>query len=336
MPVSDVKLREILLEYEDRRAKAVQKKNQCVREVYSRIPEIYDIDCEMESFGLNAMRAYLVNGHDPVEAIRSLRSRTEALSERKKELLSAAGYPEDYMDIHYSCPLCQDTGYVQYQKCRCLQQRLIDEAYNQSGMRRILLRENMQTFDPALFSDRPFGTEAVTPRQNILQILHSIKRSVSEFSLRPQNFLFSGTTGTGKTFMCNCFAKELLDLGYTVLYATAYDLCQCLERERFRDRARDTRTTISTDLIYSCDLLIIDDLGTEFSNSLSAAELFHCVNQRILDQRSTLISTNLTQKELKNAYGDRFASRITGSFAFCRFYGPDLRLEKRRRNGGLL
>ena len=335
MPISDTKLQEILQQYDIRRTQAEQRKDQCVQEVYQRLPQVRAIDTEMESFGLNAMRSYLIHGHDPVQAIAALRSRTEELQQQKKALLSSVGYPADYMEIHYTCPICKDTGYVNYQKCHCLQQQLIDEAYDQSGLRRILARENRQSFDPPLFSSQPFGAEALSPRKNVMQILQTVTRAIDEFDTNPgQNFLFSGTTGTGKTFMANCVAKELLDRGYTVLYLTAYDLCARLERERFRDRARDVRSDVPVDLIYSCDLLIIDDLGTEFTNNSSVTELFHCINQRIMNQQSTLISTNLSLKELANTYGDRLSSRIAGNFTFCRFYGPDLRLEKRRRKGG--
>lgn len=337
MPINDSDLKKILLGYEERRMQAAQLRDQHIREIYSKIPEIRRIDSEIESFGLNAMQSYLRNGRNPALAMSQLKSRTEELTLRKKELLAASGYPEDYMELHYTCPLCKDTGYVDYQRCRCLQQRLIDLAYDQSGLRRILARENRQVFDPSLFSDQPFGNEPLSPRENILRIFQEMMRSAGTFETSPgQNFLFCGSTGTGKTFLCNCVAKELLDRGHTVLYVTAYDLCERLEKERFRDRAREARLDLPVEFIYSCDLLIIDDLGTEFASSLSITELFHCINQRILDQRATLISTNLNLRELKSTYGDRLASRISGCYTVCRFYGPDLRIEKRRRKGGFI
>lgn len=337
MPINESDLKQILLGYEERRLKAAQLRDQHRREVYSRIPQIRRIDEETESFGLNAMKAYLQSGKNPQRAVSSLKQRTEELNRRKKELLASCGYPADYMELQYECPLCKDTGYTESGRCRCLQQKLIDLAYDQSGLRRVLARENRQVFDPSLFSDQPFGSEAQTPRQNITQIFQEMMRAAANFdSFAGQNFLFCGSTGTGKTFLCNCIAKELLDRGHTVLYVTAYDLCERLEKDRFRDRSRESRLEFSLDFIYSCDLLIIDDLGTEFANSLSVTELFHCINQRILDQKSTLISTNLNLRELKATYGDRLASRISGCYTLCRFYGPDLRIEKRRRKGGCL
>ena len=335
MPIPESKLREILQEYEIRLQREKDAKDGRVNEVYAKLPQVKAIDSEIESFSLNAMRAYLQNGHDPALALSQLRSRMDELFQQKKALLRSAGFPEDYMEMHYTCPICNDTGYVDHQRCRCLQQKLIDAAYDQSGLRRILARENRSTFDLSLFSAQPFGAELVSPRQNITKILRGLTTAIQNFAPQNgQNFLFTGTTGTGQTFMANCIAKEILDRGYTVLYVTAYDLCARLESERFRDRARTPQASFSLDFIYSCDFLIIDDLGTEFSNSLSVTELFHCINQRILDQRSTLISTNLTFKELAAAYGDRFSSRLAGNFTLYRFYGPDLRLEARRRKQG--
>lgn len=337
MPVSKEILQQILKEYEDRRAAEKLARENRQKEVYERLPEVKTIDDEIESFSLSAMGAYLKCGKDPHKALSRLRQRMDELKERREALLLGAGYPTDYMETRYACPLCKDTGYVQYEKCRCLKQELINRAYHQSGLERILERENMACFDLSLFEDRPVPSETLTPRQNMQQILKRVQGFLGSFSENPgQNLLFSGPTGTGKTFLCNCVAKELLDQGYTVLYVTAYDLCALLEKERFQDRVRSPRLSFTSETVESCDLLILDDLGTEFRNTLSVTELFHCVNQRLLARRSTLISTNLTFADLGAAYGDRFSSRIFGSYTFCRFIGPDLRRKKRLREEGAL
>ena len=337
MSLSNDILRQILKEYDDRRRMEERAREDRQNEVYARLPEIKRIDDEIESFSINAMGAYLKNGKNPRLVLTQLRQRMDFLKGRKEQLLTEAGYSSDYMEMHYACPLCQDTGYTQYEQCRCLKQRLIDYAYHQSGLHQILERENLAHFDLSLFDDQPIPAETMTPRQNMQQLLKRVQNFLHSFSSHPgQNLLFSGPTGTGKTFLCNCIAKELLDQGYTVLYVTAYDLCALLEKERFQDRARSVQLAFTSETVENCDLLILDDLGTEFSNHLSTTELFHCINQRMLAQRSTLISTNFTLGDISAAYGERLSSRIIGSYTLFRFLGSDLRQKKRYREGGTL
>ena len=328
MPLSDATLQTILHDYETRRAAAENARDRRIAEIYRQVPEIRAIDDEIESFGLNAMKGYLQNGRDAARAITSLRERMEALNRRKTELLQQNGYSRQSLEAQYTCPLCRDTGYVQYEKCSCLKQRMIEAAYGQSGLQRILQKQNRSTFDPSLFSDEPFEKRLLTPRQNILHNLDIVTEAIRSFDEKAPNLLFTGTPGTGKTFMSSLMAKDLMDLGYTVLYVSIYDLCRMFERERFGDRARTTDARFPLEQVETCDLLIIDDLGTEFSNALSTAEIFHCINNRLLERRSTLISTNLTLRDLAAKYDDRLISRILGAYTVLAFYGPDLRLTR--------
>ncbi len=328
MPLSENDLQTILQDYDRRRRSAEASRDDLVASIYRSVPEIRAIDDEIESFGMNAMKNYLQNGHDSRKALADLRSRFEALHARKRELLRQNGYAPDAMEVHYTCPLCSDTGFVGGKRCRCLEQRLIDAAYAQSGIRDQLARCNRSTFDPALFSDAPVEGRSLSPRENILRNYEMINRALSSFDDAP-NFLFSGSPGTGKTFLSCLMAKEVLDRGYTVVYLSAYEFFRLLEKARFDSRFRDGAPVSDTDRLETCDLLIIDDLGSEFNTALTNADLFHVVNSRLLERRSTIISTNLTLRDLSQKYDDRLVSRLAGSYTLLPFYGPDLRYARK-------
>ena len=330
MSVSDVRISQLLREYDAARLAAESAARERKQLIYARIPRIYEIDQELDSFGLRAVQTYLRSGKQKETVLSSLKETNRRLLAEKNELLTAAGYPADYLEVHYHCPLCQDTGYVDGQKCRCLQQKLIEQAYDRSNIKALLQRENFTTFNLNRFSNEPLSGELLTPLENIKRVRDYVFSYIQEFPKAiPANLLFYGSTGTGKTFFCNCIAKELLDRGYTVLYMTAYELCRALEAHRFRDKSRPVSEDGSIqDLIQNIDLLIIDDLGTEFSTSLSVSDLFHCINQRILLQKATIISTNLTLSQISQVYSDRMFSRISGNYMLLKLFGPDLRLPK--------
>ena len=229
------------------------------------------------------------------------------------------------MDYRYQCSHCSDTGYIGHKKCACFRQRLIDSAYRQSNLGAVLTRENFSTFDIDLFSDEKYEGYPKTPRQNMMDILSRCESFAHNFDSDSENLLFYGGTGLGKTFMCNCIAKKLLDKGKAVLYLTAFKLFKILEEYRFRpEDARLDQDLL--DFIFSCDLLIIDDLGTELANSFTTAELFNIINSRILERKKTIISTNLQPEELIDTYSQRVFSRISAHYTALEFYGRDLRM----------
>lgn len=328
MSVSDTRITQLLREYEEVRSAAESAARDRKQLIYSRIPRIMEIDQELDSFGLRAVKTYLRSGKNKELVLTSLKEVNRKLLAEKAQLLVEAGYSSDYLDVHYRCPICQDTGYVEGQKCRCLQQKLIEQAYDKSNIKSLLQRENFSTFNLHRFSNDPVPGEPLTPLENIKLVRDRVFNYINDFpKSQPGNLLFYGTTGTGKTFFCNCIAKALLDRGYTVLYMTAYELCSAFEAYRFRDKGRPTSEDGSIqDLIQNIDLLIIDDLGTEFSTALSVSDLFYCLNQRILLQKSTIISTNLGLSQISKVYSDRTFSRISGNYQLLKLFGPDLRL----------
>ena len=191
-----------------------------------------------------------------------------------------------------------------------------------------LLKDNFKNFDIDVFKDEPFEGETMTPRENMMDIVGIAEGFIANFyDSNEDNLLFYGTTGLGKTFLCSCIAKALLDKDKIVVYQTAFTILEILERKRFGNHKRDNNNAYEYDLLFDADLLIIDDLGTEVTNTFTNAEIFNIVNTRIIKGKKTIISTNLTPKEISSIYTDRVFSRILQKFIPLKFYGHDLRWE---------
>lgn len=318
---------EILKEYEALQAKAEKERQERVREIHCTIPRIREIDGTITKLGLECASRSL--GLNPLEQKKYLDALTEKIAALKKErlaLLKKHGYPADFMEVKYQCSDCSDTGYIGHKKCACFKQKLIDRAYSQSNLGSILSRENFNTFDIDLFSDEKYEGYAKTPKQNMLDILSRCESFVHNFDNDSEkSLLFYGSTGLGKTFLCNCIAKKLLDKGKLVLYLTAFKLFKILEEYRFRPKDTPLDQDM-LDFILTCDLLIIDDLGTELTNSFTTSELFNIINSRLLERKKTIISTNLQPEELIDTYGQRVFSRISSHYTALEYYGRDLRM----------
>lgn len=275
-------------------------------------------------------KAIIENPENYKERINEVKEKLENLKMEKAYLLTENNIPLDYLDVKYECSKCKDTGYLPNgDKCGCLKQALINRAYKMSNINYMLEKENFHTFNINIFPDEKFEEENMTPRENMMNILSICEGFVSNFDENnEENLLFYGTTGLGKTFMCNCIAKALLDKGKIVIYQTAFKILEIIEKRKFgknSERFEDEEY----DLLFEADLLIVDDLGTEMPNSFTNAEIFNIVNTRIIDGKKTIISTNLSPKEISDSYSDRVFSRVLEKFIPLRFYGPDLRWESR-------
>ncbi len=321
-------IRKILLDYEKRRDTAQKELEYRQNEVYTMIPRLKEIDDEIAKVGFKLSRAILKNPDNYEADIAKIKVHTERLKQEKAILLTENNIPLSFLDIHYTCNICQDTGFIQGgQKCSCFKQKLIDKAYAMSNISHLLNQENFQSFNLNIFSDEKFEDEGLTPRQNILNILSIAEGFVNNFDqTHSENILFYGSTGLGKTFLCNCIAKALLDKGKIVVYQTAFKILEILEEHKF-SRNKTSELRLSYELLFDCDLLVIDDLGTELTNSFTNIEIFNIINTRIIQDKKTIVSTNLSPAEIIEIYGDRVSSRIFGKFNLLRFYGPDLRWE---------
>lgn len=320
-------VKEILKEYEGLRTRGENERKARVEEVYEKVPSIKKIDNTISKLGVECTY-YCINlaPREQTEYLEAFGEKIKKLKEKKAALLKENGYPLDYMDIKYQCQRCKDTGYIERDRCSCFKQRLIERAYSLSNLSNVLSRENFSTFDLNLFPDEKFHNHSKTPRQNMLDILSRCEGFVYNFEKdNGENLLFYGETGLGKTFLCNCIAKKLLDKGKPVLYLTAFKLFKILEEHQFGPKGVTSERNM-LDFILTGDLLIIDDLGTELTNSFTICELFNIVNTRLLERNKTIISTNLQPSQLMEVYTQRLFSRLSAHYTALEFYGHDLRM----------
>ncbi len=325
MALSNSQYQAIMRGYQARQLKNKHEQDDRVREVYGRLPAIKEIEQAIGARAVHRARE-LLNGDQ--EALGRLREEIEDLREQKALLLATAGYPTDYMEMRYHCPDCQDTGYIKEgEKCHCFRKAQIGLLYAQSHLDRVLQRENFGTFSYEYFDDQKIEPAiGTTVARYMEQVNRWCREFVEQFDEKGGNLLFTGTTGRGKTFLTNCIAKELIDTYHSVIYFSAHDLFEVFSRHRF-DYQAEEELKDTYQFILDCDLLIIDDLGTELNNSFTSSQLFFCINQRLQSGRSTIISTNLSLDRLRDEYTDRVASRVMSSYTVIPLYGEDIRLK---------
>jgi DNA replication protein DnaC len=296
-----------------------------VKEVYANHPAFEEIDRSIAALSIEQGKK-LLNGQ--IEVLDNLKEQIETLSKRRSVLLESLGYESDYLDPIYTCLDCQDTGYIGNQKCPCFQRAAIKMLYTSSNLNEILQAENFSNYTYRYYSedfkDVSTGLTAFSAaKRAYTQARHFIESFDSEF----HNILLYGDTGVGKTFLSNCIAKELMDTSHSVIYFSAFQLFDALAKSTFETNAEYDDMV---QYIFDCDLLIIDDLGTELTNSFVSSQLFLCVNERILRRRSTIISTNLSIDRLVDTYSERTFSRISSNYTMLKLIGEDIRLKKKR------
>lgn len=295
------------------------------KEISEKIPFISDMEGQIGKLSIELSLIMLKNIPDKDAKIKCLKNKITELRMRKIELLVGNGYTMDYLELHYRCSKCKDTGFIGTEKCSCFKQKLVSLYYKNSDLSLLLKNNNFSNFDFRYFSASRISNEPDSPRKNIEKILSKSWNFINSFSENSENLLFYGTSGTGKTFLSHCIAKELLDKGYFVVYRTADDLIQNLKHIKFNE---DNQLE---DLLLNCDLLIIDDLGSEQISVFSKTELFNLINRKLLSGKKMIVSTNYSLEEILKNYSERISSRLLGNFNLCKFYGEDIRIQKNIR-----
>jgi len=328
--VNENKVKRILKKYEERRDENELLLEKRKKQVYNRFPQIKGIDDEISLIGLKLAKSVLTNPNDRESIVHKSREEIETLRARKCKVLADNNIPDNYLEMKYHCNMCKDKAFLPNgEKCNCFKQEIINEAYKMSNIENVLNKENFSNFNLEIFSTEKSKERGVSPRENIFEILTYCEDYVHNFNpIQSNNILFYGSTGLGKTYMCNCIAKDLLDKGYLVIYQTSFRILEILEDYKFR---RDSEGKISEENyknLFDCDLLIIDDLGTELTNTFTSSELFNIVNTRLTAGKSIIISTNLTPSQIGETYTQRTLSRILDQFKIYDFFGSDLRWER--------
>jgi len=291
--------------------------------VYDTIPGFRELAESVGSLSIASVRS-LLSGDSGARS--SLHEKLAEISARQKKLLAEYGFPPDYLEPVYGCPDCQDTGYILTaqglkEKCHCFRQQEISILYAQSNIQDMIAKENFSTLSYQYYQNDDL--------RHFNAAVQLCKKFIQNFAQDYHNLFFYGTVGTGKSFLSGCIAKELLEAGRSVIYFSSSGLFELLALYSFDAKAKESLHDLYEDL-YGCDLLIIDDLGTEMTNSFVTSQLFSCLNERHLRRKATLISTNISLEELRDRYSDRIFSRITSSFTLCKLTGPDIRILKKR------
>ena len=318
MALTNAQYDTIMQGYNRRRLTARKIQEERTTEIYNKLPEYKDLDELTATLAIEQDKKRLMGDTGSMEELADI---LEDLNRQKKLLLTAAGYSVNYLDPQYTCSYCKDTGFIDGEKCHCFKQEMLDMLYEQSNIREVLANESFDdiSFDFQQGDDLTRLQNAVTHAQNF----------VKNFDLDYQNILFYGTVGTGKSFLSNCIASELIKKGHSVIYFSSGDLFAKISEYAFRKNGRNSDTNPYED-IYNCDLLVLDDLGTELTNSFVISQLFTCLNERHLRRKSTIISTNLAMEDLRDRYDDRIFSRLISNYNVCKLSGQDVRIYKKR------
>lgn len=317
MSLSNSQYESIIRTYEEKQNRSRHLLDSRRTYVYAHVEGYRELEDSVSSISVEQGKK-LLNGD--TAALSELKGQLKALSAAKRELLLSAGLSANYLEPSYDCPDCMDTGFIEGKKCHCFREKEISLLYEQSNIRRMLEQDNFDT----LSYDYYDGEDLALFRS----AEESSRKFVEKFTCDYHNLFFYGTVGTGKSFLSGCIAKELIESGYSVIYFSSSGLFEALSQISFDYKNKEELHRMYEDL-YQCDLLIIDDLGTELTNSFVTSQLFSCLNERHMRKNATIISTNLSLEELRNRYSDRIFSRITSNYEICKLSGPDIRIYKK-------
>lgn len=307
----------------------IRRKNreaQSVRqnEVLLKIPEIADIEATLMKQGARLLSCVL----NRCEDFEEIKSNIQRLQKEKAELLKKNGFPEDYLNDIYSCDKCRDTGFVEGRRCECLKSLIVKNIGENSNLTEHMREQRFENFDISLFASQ--GEKSLRVVKEMQGICDRAILFAENFDKTKENFLIMGNAGTGKTFITSCIGNRALERGKTVYYQTAFRLFEIFENAKFGKGDDDAAEIVK--YVYDVDLLIIDDLGTEFATQFTSASLFDIINSRIISGKSTVISSNLDFEGLSNLYSPRITSRFVGDYKAYKTVGTDLRVVLRERN----
>src|SRR5574344_206319 len=331
--MNSTSLNSILIEYDQKRNKAILNSNQKKIELYKKIPQLEKIDNDINIISINTIKAVLSSPNK--DLVDKLNADINNLKNKRLDILKKNNLSEKDLLPKFECKKCQDTGYIKTSNgnelCSCIKQKLYNIQYNNSNIYD-LANQNFSNFKLDCYSsdiDEQKYNKKISPRENINNIKNICDKFIENFDDPSENnLLFCGNPGLGKTFLSSCIANELIKRGKTVLYQTAPIMLDSIIDYKFGKTENNIVNTIN-----SVDLLIIDDLGTESKNSIKLTELFNIINSRLLNQDNkitkTIISTNLSLQDLYDNYEERIVSRIIGNYNACYFFGDDIRIKKK-------
>ena len=298
-----------------------------LRRAYRQVPRLAEIDRALRLTMAQAAQTVFQQGGDPQAEFARIRQENQAL-QREREWLVEDNFEEGFLDDAPVCTVCGGSGYVGARMCECLRELCRQEQKKELTLLTGAARETFEGFRLSYYSDQVDPNLGVSPRAVMTGTLQTCRRYAQSFTLKSGNLLLNGNPGLGKTFLSACIARTVADGGYSVVYETAVHLFSCLEEAKFTDSQEAKR---QAEKYTACDLLIVDDLGTEMVTAFVQSALYRIVNTRLMEKKSTILNTNLTPGELGRRYSPQIASRIEGEYQILPFLGEDIRKLKRRR-----
>lgn len=312
-------------ELAERREKNRMETERRRAEVRVKEPSLAEIETELMKQGTRLLKCVLDKNAD----FESVKKRIQSLQAEKAELLRRLNLPADWLNEVVDCSVCRDTGFDEEgHRCACLKQIMMKYVGENANMSEMMRGQTFEKFDFSLFAAQE-ELGGVSPLKVMQKACATAMDFAEKFEVTSENLLIMGGAGAGKTFLCSCIANRALERGKTVYYQTAYKLFTLLEKIRFGKDAGEELNQIS-EYIYRADLLIIDDLGTEFVSQFTAAALFDLLNSRLTDGKSTVVSTNLSFEDIERMYAQRTVSRLLGEYRTLNIVGRDLRLSRFR------
>lgn len=310
MAITNEQYDSIMRSYDEKRRNAILDRDSKISYLNKSLDGYKELSDAISNLALERTRRAVSGDKNALDDLKTIIAN---LTKQKESLLLSAGYPADYLKPSFDCHDCQDTGYIDGEKCHCLKQKIISLLYEQSNISEMLSNVSFEKMS----SDYYTGDSL----KNFLDSKEKAISFVEDFDTDYQNLLIYGTVGVGKSLLSSCIAKRLLDSGHSVLYFSSSTLFDVISRETFSYNSSKS----GLENIYNCDLLIIDDLGTEMLNNFTVSSFFSLINERALRRKKMVITTNLTLPNLRDMYTDRTFSRLAGSCKFCHMTGEDIR-----------
>ena len=301
------------------------------RQVYAQLPRVAELDRLLRQTMAQVIAAALREGGDPAAQVAEIRRKNQALQGERAQLLAGHGFPADALDDKPLCARCGDSGWVGSDMCDCLKVLCAQEQIRELSQLLNLGEQSFETFDLGVYSPEVWPAWGRSPRENMEKVLKICRDYAQNFGRYYFNNLFlSGSTGLGKTFLSACIARTVSENGFSVVYDTAGEVFARFEAQKFSRDEEDAREARDDTRRYlRCDLLILDDLGSELTTPFVQSALYQLVNSRLTAEKRTVISSNLTMDDVRLRYTPQIASRLEGEFRVLPFFGEDIRLQRR-------
>ena len=321
-------MRRALQRFQEDRRQREERLEERLEKIFARQPRLREIDRELRATMSRIIATALRRGTDPRPAVELLKAENLSLQKEKRELLEQMGLPEDCLEEKPACPLCGDSGYRNGAVCRCLRQYYAREQQRELSRMLDLRGQSFETFSLDWYSEECDPALGISARENMDWVYRTCRRYAGQFGPESGSLLLTGDPGLGKTFLSAAIAREVSGEGWSVVYDTAGHIFESFEAKKFgREEGEDS----DVERILRCDLLILDDLGTEMTTAFVQSALYQIINGRLLERRATILSTNLRLEELGRRYSPQIASRLEGEYQILPFFGEDIRKLKKER-----